>query len=88
LVLNQLQLAILIAANLPLYWLIGWLFFSSWRGLWECVKYWFTPDIISIFRGELDDNFWAQMKIIWWLITCAACVYGELRLIEKLFVQQ
>jgi hypothetical protein len=84
-VLSQTQFYILLAANIPLYWFMGWLFFSTWGGLWECIKYWFKPDIASLIEGELSENFWAQMKIIWWIIACGACIYGELQLIEKFF---
>jgi len=42
-------------------------FFGDWSGFWECVHYWFTPDIVSIFRGEWEDDRWASLKLFIWL---------------------
>ena len=68
---------ILIVANVPLYWLIGWVFFKDWADFWECVKYWLTPDIVSLFRGEWTEDRWAQLKLGFWIFLCIAAVYGE-----------
>ena len=68
---------ILVAANIPLYWLVGWLLFKDWENFWDCVKFWLTPDIISLFRGEWIEDQWAQVKLSLWLVLCAGAVLAE-----------
>jgi hypothetical protein len=80
-VLDQTGFFILLAANIPLYFILGWWLFRTWSGFWECLRFWITPDIVSMVKGEFSDDFWAEMKIFWWIILCGACIYGELRLI-------
>jgi hypothetical protein len=68
---------ILMVANLPLYGLVGWVLFKDWDNFWDCVKFWLTPDIISLFRGEWMEDQWAQMKLFVWLALCAGAVLAE-----------
>jgi hypothetical protein len=68
---------ILMVANLPLYWLVGWVLFKDWDNFWDCIKFWLTPDIISLFRGEWIEDQWAQMKLFVWLALCAGAVLAE-----------
>jgi hypothetical protein len=68
---------ILMVANLPLYWLVGWVLFKDWDNFWDCIKFWLTPDIISLFRGEWIEDQWAQMKLFVWLTLCAGAVLAE-----------
>ena len=53
----------------------------------ECLKYWLMPDIVSWFRGEWSEDFWAEMRLFF-LIGCAACVLAEYKIIEKLFLSE
>lgn len=41
--------------------------FGTAEGFWECVKFWLRPDILSAFRGEFWDDWWAEMKLFVWL---------------------
>ncbi len=41
-----------------------------------CVKFWFTPDIVSMFRGEYWDDHWAELKLIIWAGVSFAVGYG------------
>jgi hypothetical protein len=43
------------------------LFFEDWSDFWECVKFWFTPDWISMLRGEWLDDRWNTMKLFVWI---------------------
>ena len=43
-------------------------FFGDWGGFWDCVRFWFTPDIISLFCGEWEEDRWAEMKLGLWLV--------------------
>lgn len=68
---------ILISANIPVFIGIGWVLFSTWGEFFECVRFWITPDVISWFRGEWVEDWWAEMKLLIWLVMCAGCVAGE-----------
>ena len=43
-------------------------FFQSFEDFVDCIKYWLTPDIIAIFKGEWDRQYWAEMRLFFWLI--------------------
>lgn len=80
-------IAFIVAAvvDVPLFILIGKLFFGSWSDFLEAITFWFTPDIISSLTGEYWDDIWAEAKLGFFVITCGVCVYGELWLIVKMF---
>lgn len=42
----------------------------------HCVKFWLTPDIISLFRGQYYEDMWAEIKLILWLAITIGCGYG------------
>ena len=42
-------------------------FFGDWSGFRECIRYWFTSDLISLFRGEWTEDRWASLKLFVWL---------------------
>ena len=34
----------------------------------ESVKFWFIPDWLSILRGQGLEDFWAEAKLLWFLL--------------------
>ena len=91
---------ILIVANVPVYLLIGWLFFDEggsresaegaavtlFEGIWYVARQILLPRAISgAFFGEDDDGQWAVVKLAAYFVACAAAVYGEYRLIQHFF---
>lgn len=76
---------ILIIVNIPVYFVLGKLFFPTWEDFKEAVLFWITPDIISAFRGEFWEDWWAELKLGWWLLSCILFVIGESYLIGKVF---
>jgi len=56
-------------------------FFGSLADFWECVRFWLTPDAVSLFRGQWGEDWWAEMKLGVWLV-CGGAVgvatYGGL----------
>ena len=42
-------------------------FFGDAGNFWRCVGFWFTPNIISWFRGEWSEDYWSEMKLVFWL---------------------
>lgn len=58
-----------ILTGLLMAWPLFHIFFENFDDFMECVGYWFTPDIISAFRGEWTEDQWAELKFF---------VYGAL----------
>ena len=52
--------------------------------LLRCIKFWLTPDIVSLFRGQYGEDRWAEMKLGLWLVAggiCGAAAYfGTMKL--------
>ena len=46
----------------------------------NCVRFWFTPDITSAFRGEDFDDHWAEFKLLIWLGASALVGYATYQL--------
>lgn len=42
-------------------------FFDDLGDFLECVRFWITPDIISAFRGEWDEDQWSELKLFLYL---------------------
>ena len=68
---------ILAIINIPLYLILGRLFFDDLAGFFECVGFWLTPDWISVLRGEWADDWWGTMKLFVFAALCAGAVFGE-----------
>ena len=83
---NVTLLVVLGVVNIPLYIFIGKLFFSDWDDFGEAIRFWFTPDLWSAFRGEYWEDWLAELKLGLFLVACGGCVYGEYVLIHKLFM--
>ena len=43
-------------------------FFGDREEFFECIRFWLTPDIISLFRGEWGDDWWAEWKLGFWFL--------------------
>lgn len=69
--------AALIALNVPVYVLLGRAFFGDWGGFFKSLRFLFTPDIISAFRGEFHEDQWESLRFFVWLVACAAAVLAE-----------
>jgi hypothetical protein len=59
-------------------------FFDDLSGFLECVRFWFTPDIISMFRGEWGDDWLAELKLGVWLACGGATGYAVYTGLTKL----
>jgi hypothetical protein len=47
------------------------LFFKDFADFIDCLRYWFQPDIISMFRGEWQQDMWATLKLaVWGGLSC------------------
>jgi hypothetical protein len=68
-------LASIVAALFSLYITFS-LFFKDWDDFWECVRYYFTPDIVSAFRGEWMEDWWGSLKLGVYLLVAGASGTG------------
>ena len=78
-------LGILAVGNIPVYILIGKMLFEDWEEFKEAVGYLFTPNVFSYIFGELDEDFWATVKMFIFIVLCIFLWTGELVLITKCF---
>ena len=77
------NLILAILASLITAFLLFRVFFETLDELIDCIKFWFTPDIISWLRGQSTEDWWAELKIIVWLATVS---YTHLTLPTKRIV--
>lgn len=52
-----------ICAGLATAFLLFKPFFNDCEKFGECIRYWLTPDIVSMIRGEWAEDQWASMKL-------------------------
>jgi hypothetical protein len=50
--------------------------FGNTGNFWECVRFWFTPDTWSLFRGEWAEDWLAEMRLGAWLFFGGGCGYA------------
>lgn len=75
---------LLAVVNVPVYYGLGRVFFRDWDEFRESVRFWMTPDLISAFRGQYVEDWWAEAKLGLWVVSCTAFVVGEAYLFGKI----
>lgn len=70
-------LIVLAVGNIPIYLLIGTIFFNGWADFFECIRFWLTPNIISMFRGEYGEDIMSEWKLGFFVLTCGGAVFVE-----------
>ena len=58
--------------------------FGDTGGFLECVRFWLTPDVFSLFRGEWAEDWWAEMKLGIWIFCGVVMGFGVFVGISKL----
>jgi hypothetical protein len=79
---NIILILILLVINFPVYRFLFSLIFTSSEDYDEAVRYTFTPNIISLFRGQYWDDKFRSMQLSFYIFMCALPVF-----LEYLFVQ-
>jgi hypothetical protein len=51
-------------------------FFQDLADFTDCLRLWFTPEIVNLFRGDWAREWWAELKIFFWLLLGVAVGYG------------
>ena len=59
------------------------LMFKTNDDFFEAIRHWFTPDIISAFRGEWTEDNWNELKLAFWIGTGALGAYGGYQLFSE-----
>jgi len=82
---NITALIVLALLNIPLYVFWGKLMFGGWGEFFEAVKFWLTPDVFSMFRGEWGEDMMAEFKLGFFVIWCIGTVLAQYVLVHGLF---
>ena len=59
-------------------------FFGDKEEFMRCVKFWLTPNIVSLFRGEYTEDWKAEMKLGLWLGAGALAGFAASYVLMKL----
>ena len=61
--------AVICLVNIPMYPHIAKLFFGErYESFWETIRLAFQGDLTAFFRGEYVDSFWADKKLILFIV--------------------
>ena len=71
---------LLVIVNVPIFILLGKVFFGSWAGFGEAVWYNMMPDLLSLVTGRFRADLVAELKLMGWGFCCAGAIFGELYL--------
>ena len=82
--LSPMVMTAVVIVNVPLYLYLGRFFFGDWESFLRCVRFWFTPDALSFFRGEWDEDRWSEMKLGLFFLLCGLLVTCELGALAKM----
>jgi hypothetical protein len=74
--------ALLAMANTPIYLLWGRALFGGWSGFGEALEYSIKPDILSWIQGNGLDDLWAEVKLIFFILTSAGLLGLEYYLLR------
>jgi len=61
------------------------LFFTSFTEFVDCLRLYFTPEIISPFRGEWRESDWAYVKVLIYFGLCIGSGFMTRYSLERLF---
>lgn len=59
--------------------------FGDKEEFYDCVKFWFTPDIFSFFSGKYFEDRWSEMKLGLWIFCGGMAGTGVYLGLTKLF---
>jgi hypothetical protein len=77
-------MGVLALLNIPVYVLVGRLFFPSLQDFLDAVFFWLKPDLWSLFDGSFWDDWIAEMKLGIWAMACLGLVGAEFFLLWPL----
>lgn len=69
--------AVLLVLNIPVFKVVFGMMFRSMDDFNESLKYVFTPDIFSLFRGEYMRDYFGELKVSFFVGICGLIVFLE-----------
>lgn len=81
---NAIIVIILLILNIPLYKIIYRFIFRDYDDFEESVKYSFTPDIYSLFKGRYWKDQIGEAKLSFFVIACIIVIVVEYSIIKAL----
>ncbi len=76
---------VLVVLNVPVFLLAGRWVFGGWDGFKESVRFAIQPDWFSFWRGELVEDWQEGIRMLIFLLVCAAAVLAEAFLLSLAF---
>ncbi len=73
---------VLLIANIPVYKKILWFIFRDREDINNSIKYSFTPDLFSFFKGEYWKDRVSEAKLTAFIFSCVVVVVVELLIIK------
>ena len=64
---------------------LGWLFFRNWSTFFEALWFDLIPDLISLFRGQLARDWWAEFRLHMFVLTGLVVAVVEHGWVEVVF---
>lgn len=83
---NGIVVLVLLVLNIPVYKFLFKFFFDDIDEFYECLRYLFTPDIISLFRREYWKDHRHEFKLGIYIFCCASIVGFEYLIISGIFL--
>ncbi|SCW80374.1 hypothetical protein SAMN04487970_105138 [Paenibacillus tianmuensis] len=80
---NGIFIIALVIINFPVYRFVYKLIFSDPEDFDESIKYSFTPNLISFFRGKYWQDQWGTFKLRMYILLCLAVVALEYMLLSE-----
>ncbi len=62
--------------GLPVFVIVGKLFFGSIAGFFDCLRWLLMPDLVSLLRGQWGEDQWATAKIFIYLALGGFAMYS------------
>lgn len=78
-------IALILFLNIPIYKKILDLMFVSMDDFYEAIRYAFTPDIFSFFKGKYIKDQFYEMRFNFFILVCAVVIFVEYIVINKVF---
>jgi len=64
---------------------LGWLFFRTWARFLDAIIFVLTPDIVSLLRGRLSADWWAEFTFGYFLISALLVAMGEKWIVDAIW---
>jgi hypothetical protein len=71
--------------SIPLYIGIGQLFYDNWDDFLDSLRLLYQPQWLSVLRGEWQEDNWASLKFLLFLICCLAAATSIYKIAKLVF---